>query len=64
MKPHRSSKAAADIPWRFSDALRSLGREEIKDVSRVRHDCADVVKRVIHKRASLRPLVLPSVVEV
>jgi ribonuclease J len=48
----------------LSDALRSLGREEIKDVSRVRHDCADVVKRVIHKRASLRPLVLPSVVEV
>lgn len=46
------------------DALRNLSRDELKDITRVRHDAQDVVKRIIHKRASLRPLVLPTIVEV
>ncbi len=45
------------------DGLKSLSRDELKDVGRVRHDAADVVKRLIQKRASLRPLVLPTVIE-
>lgn len=46
------------------DHLRHLSSEEIKDVSRVRHDSADIVKRFIQKRVQLRPLILPMVVEV
>ncbi len=45
------------------DGMRSLSREELKDVSRVRHDATDVVRRFIQKRASLRPLVLPTIIE-
>lgn len=45
------------------DGLRSLSRDELKDSGRVRHDAADVVRRLIQKRASLRPLVLPTVIE-
>ncbi len=46
------------------DALRALSREELKDAARVRHTAADVVRRLVHKRAQRRPLVLPMVVEV
>ena len=46
------------------DALNALGKEELKDTFRVRHDAADVVKRCIQKRCGLRPLVMPIVVEV
>lgn len=50
-----------DVLW---DALKSLSRDEIKDVSKVRHLASDMVKRTIQKRTSLRPLVLPVVIEV
>ena len=46
------------------DALRALSRDELKDAGRVRHTAADVVRRLVHKRAQRRPLVLPMVVEV
>src|SRR5579862_1234115 len=46
------------------DALGALSREELRDVNRVMHDSADVVRRLIQKRAQLRPLVLPTIVEV
>jgi ribonuclease J len=46
------------------DALSALGKEEIKDTARVRHDAADVARRIIQKRTNLRPLVMPIVVEV
>ena len=48
----------------LTDAISSLSREELKDSSRVRQDAHDVVRRLIQKRASLRPLVLTTVVEV
>jgi ribonuclease J len=48
----------------LEDALRSMGREDLKDVTRVRHECADIVRRFIQKKASLRPLVLPNLVEI
>ncbi|MEZ0325835.1 MAG: ribonuclease J [Fimbriimonas sp.] len=46
------------------DVLRSLTREEMKDLARVRKDAADVVRRLIQKRSNVRPLVLPTIVEV
>lgn len=46
------------------DALGALSKEELRDVNRVMHDSADVVRRLIHKRCQLRPLVLPTIVEV
>jgi ribonuclease J len=46
------------------DALRSLSKDELRDISRVKHDSGDVVKRLIQKRTQLRPLVLPVIVEV
>lgn len=52
---------AYEVMW---DRLRTLSREELKDVGRVRHEAADIVKRDIHKRTSLRPLILPTVVEI
>ena len=41
-----------------------MAREELKDAGTVRHEVADIVKKDIHKRTSLRPLILPTVVEV
>jgi mRNA degradation ribonuclease J1/J2 len=46
------------------EALRGLSKEELKDVNRVRRDSMDVVRRAIQKRASRRPMVVPTVVEV
>ena len=48
----------------LNDALNSLSRDERRDVNRIMHDASDVVRRLIHKRAQLRPLVLPTVIEV
>ena len=52
---------AYDVMW---DNLRALSREDLKDAGKVRHAVADVVKKVIQKRTTLRPLVLPTIVEV
>ncbi|HSI72559.1 MAG TPA: hypothetical protein VK934_05240, partial [Fimbriimonas sp.] len=46
------------------DVLTSLKSEELKDLARVRKDAADVVRRLIQKRTNVRPLVLPTIVEV
>lgn len=46
------------------DALGAMTKEEVKDISKVRHVVADTTKRLIQKRAQLRPLVLPTLVEV
>lgn len=46
------------------DALSNLSRDDLRDSSRVRHEAQDIVRRFIHKRGSLRPLVLTTVVEV
>ena len=52
---------AFDVLW---DALKALTRDELKDVTRIRHETADVVKRYLQKRSGLRPLVLAIVLEV
>ncbi len=46
------------------DNLRQLSKEEMRDLSKVRHEAADVVRRFIQKRTSLRPMVLPSIIEI
>lgn len=48
----------------LGDVLGNLSRDELRDTSRVRHEAQDAVKRMINKRCSLRPLVLPTVIEV
>ncbi len=48
----------------LNDALNNLSKEELRDISKVRHEASDVVRRMIQKRANLRPLVVPTVVEV
>ena len=46
------------------DALHALNSSDLKDPGKVRHEAQDVVKRLIQKRGQLRPLVLPTIVEV
>ncbi|CAN5443867.1 ribonuclease J [soil metagenome] len=46
------------------DHLSALSKEERRDINRVKHDTTDVVRRLLHRRTSLRPLVLPVVIEV
>jgi ribonuclease J len=48
----------------LADVLRALSREEIKDTSRVRSDTWDVVKKSIQRRVQVRPLIVPTIVEV
>ncbi len=59
--PEGTLDKAFDVLW---DSLRQLSKEELRDLSRVRHEAADVVRRFIQKRTSLRPMVLPSIIEV
>lgn len=46
------------------DALKHMSKDDLKDVDKLRHEVADIVKRFVHKRAGLRPLVLPMIIEV
>lgn len=46
------------------DGLSALGREELKDVSRVRSDATEIIRKYVQKQASLRPLVLPAIIEI
>jgi ribonuclease J len=48
----------------LTDALGALSPDELRDTSRVRHEASDSVRRFINKRCGLRPLVLPTIVEV
>jgi ribonuclease J len=48
----------------LDDALRSLSSEEVRDLARVKKDASDVVRKVIQKRTNVRPLVIPTIVEI
>lgn len=48
----------------LQDALNAMTKEEIRDMSRLRHQISDVARRAILRKAGLRPLLLPIVVEV
>lgn len=45
------------------DALNELDKNDLKESDNVRRAIADVAKRYIHRRASARPLVVPTVIE-
>jgi ribonuclease J len=47
-----------------TDALNAFSKDERRDINRVQRDATDVIRRLIHKRTQLRPLVLPTIVEV
>jgi ribonuclease J len=53
--------SAQTVLW---DALQQLSPNEVRDVDKLRRDVSDVVKRHIHKRAQLRPVILPVILEV
>jgi ribonuclease J len=46
------------------DGLKSLDEDDLVDVDKLRHSVSDLVRRYIQRRTNLRPLVLPSIVEV
>lgn len=48
----------------LDEALSQLSKVDIQDVDKVRHTVTDSVRRSIHRRASLRPLIMPTVIEV
>jgi len=50
-----------DVLW---DALKQFGKEDLRDVDKVRHEVADVVKKHIQKKTQLRPVILPTILEV
>lgn len=54
-------RQCAEWVW---DALRNLKKSELQDVDFVRHTVADTARRCMIKKAQLRPLVVPAVLEV
>lgn len=46
------------------EALGALSPADIRDVNRLGHDIVDTVRRTIQKRCNLRPLIIPTIVEV
>ena len=46
------------------DVLRAYSAADLRDVNKLRHEIADTVRRFIQKRTNLRPLVVPTVVEI
>ncbi|MBI5705405.1 MAG: ribonuclease J [Armatimonadetes bacterium] len=53
-----------EVTVALAEALRRLGPEDVGDADVLRHQVADLTRRLIFKKANLRPLVLPTVVEV
>lgn len=46
------------------DMLGQTNREDLRDTDKLRHDVSDVVRRFVHKRTNLRPVVLPTILQV
>ncbi|MCB8931969.1 MAG: ribonuclease J [Chthonomonadaceae bacterium] len=46
------------------DVLRQYSAADLRDANKLRHEIHDVVRRHIQKRCNLRPLVIPTIVEV
>lgn len=46
------------------DLLASLSADDLKDINKVKQAATDIVRKTIVKRAQLRPLIVPSVIEV
>ena len=61
---HAEDGALDDTIEVVEDALRALDVNDLRDVDKVRHLVSDTIRRFVHKRASVRPLVLPTIIEV
>ncbi|HRF61250.1 MAG TPA: ribonuclease J [Fimbriimonadaceae bacterium] len=48
----------------LGETLSGLSKEDFQDSDSVRHAAADAVRRHLHRKTQLRPLVVPSVIEV
>ncbi len=46
------------------DGLKSQTKSDLSDVDKLRHSVGDLVRRYVTKRTQLRPLVLPTIVEI
>jgi ribonuclease J len=58
--PERTLDDAMNV---LMDALNHEKSFDLRDVDKLRHDVSDVVRRFISKRTQLKPLVLPTIVE-
>ena len=54
-------QAAVDL---LDDSLRGLTKADLKNVDVVRHTAADVVRKFVHRKSQMRPVVAPAIVEV
>lgn len=61
---HADESLLVQIKQVVEDHLRTMGKDDIRDSTKVRREVADVARRLAHKRAQIRPLVLPVVVEI
>lgn len=59
--PPGTLDAVSDLLW---DTLNHTSRDDLRDPDKLRHDVNDLVRRYILKRTNLRPLVLPTIVQV
>lgn len=59
--PEKALELATDV---LVDGLRSLEANDLRDVDKLRHQVSDTLRRYIQKRHNLRPLVVPTIVEV
>ena len=59
--PDGTLEAAAQA---LVEELDAMNPDDLRDVDKLRHEVADVVRRFIRRRTSLRPLVVPTIVEV
>jgi mRNA degradation ribonuclease J1/J2 len=46
------------------DMLASLTPNDLKDLNKVKQAATEIVRKTIVKRAQLRPLIVPSIIEV
>jgi ribonuclease J len=53
-----------EVAEALADLLRHDRKFDLQDVDKLRHDVADTVRRFIVKKTQLRPLVLPTIIEV
>lgn len=46
------------------DFLASMRPSDLKDITKVRHEVGDLIKRLVQKKGQTRPLIIPTIVEV
>ncbi len=61
---HAAEGTLEAVAEALNDALDHLDENDIRDVDRLRHQVSDIVKKHIQKKTQLRPVVMPTVLEV